>query len=715
MVLFTILKNVFSIGKKVDDVKKIVTSTLIAGVLIQASWFLTAALIDISTIATYGIWALPMSVLEWTKVGDQKILAVDSVMDIDKSFDDNQNGDAFKTAFRVKYNWKDVFLSPCLLKRDVNGDTYIIWRKYFDKKYQNYDVFWGKTACVVNSKQIVIYNEFSELVWKEWSDYENNLNWILSVSSDRHPRGFCWYLIDIKSKMNWSCSDWFDNIKQIYDANNPDESSDDEISPWLKKVDTNWIWTIAWEKWFKSKEVESITISQLVDKSKWLVGPMMTIFSSMMNFAQISEHSQDNWVWAIWMETLIKALFALAIFFPLLALTLVLIARIWILRLVVAGSPFIVLVKIFKDQLGKSLWSIADKVDLWNIIKIVFSPVIVVFALSMSIIFLQTLISGFNNTEWKNCSRQKEIWQSLMISPVYTAEQEKNNDCKTDEYVFLDWLIKIKANWTFDWSGTGDLLSRTMVNIMAIGLVRFLLFAAIKASGKLWEAVWKWVQDFWSSVMKTMPILPVPWATTERAWIWAWKEWILWSWWNNAIWNRKINQMEQDQEMSVGEILNKKNNKDNTNWTSTDNTDKSRQIVEYVQTATAPSIDELNKGKSDNNKIAADYMTKTETLTAIESALASTNQKTEDNIKKLSALLTESINKKLTETPPTKKDDLERVLSPIRLSTDAISKKYVELITADASKNIFKTTDWKKYKINKKTDWSFELVEDTTP
>jgi hypothetical protein len=39
----------------VEDVKKIITNTLIAGVLIQASRFLTAALIDISTVATYGI------------------------------------------------------------------------------------------------------------------------------------------------------------------------------------------------------------------------------------------------------------------------------------------------------------------------------------------------------------------------------------------------------------------------------------------------------------------------------------------------------------------------------------------------------------------------------------------------------------------------------------------------------------------------------------
>lgn len=717
MVLFTILKNVFSIGKKVDDVKKVITSTLIAGVLIQASWFLTAALIDISTIATYGIWALPMSVLEWTKVGDQKILAVDSVMDIDKSFDDNQNGDAFKTAFRVKYNWKDVFLSPCLLKRNSTWDwweTYIVWRKYFDKKYQNYDVFWGKTACVVNSKQVVIYNEFSELIWREGSDYENNLNWILSIDSDRHPREFCGYVINSKWNKNEGngCWDWFEEITEKYNLI-ADDSADDEISKRLEQKDVNWIWAIAWEEWFKSKEVESITISQLVDKSKWLVGPMMTIFSSMMNFAQISEHSQDNWVWAIWMETLIKALFALAIFFPLLALTLVLIARIWILRLVVAGSPFIVLVKIFKDQLGKSLWSLADKVDLWNIIKIVFSPVIVVFALSMSIIFLQTLISGFNNTEWKNCSRQKEIWESLMISPVYTAEQEKNNDCKTDEYVFLDWLIKIKANWTFDWSGTGDLLSRTMVNIMAIGLVRFLLFAAIKASWKLWEAVWKWVQDFWSSVMKTMPILPVPWATTERAWIWAWKEWILWSWWNNAIWNRKINQMEQDQEMAVGEILNKKNNKDNTSWTSTDNTDKSKQIVEYVQSNTAANMEDINKKIWGNTEQNAEYITNPVTLKEFEklqSAIDDNTMRT-NALTWLVALLSNSIDERIKWVKT--KEELEKIILPVYNSKDSISTEYINSILDKKEFEISDGTNKKKYKLKKNSDKP-ELIEETS-
>jgi hypothetical protein len=43
--------------------KTLITNTLIAGILIQASRFLMAVAIDISTIATYGIGGLPISVL----------------------------------------------------------------------------------------------------------------------------------------------------------------------------------------------------------------------------------------------------------------------------------------------------------------------------------------------------------------------------------------------------------------------------------------------------------------------------------------------------------------------------------------------------------------------------------------------------------------------------------------------------------------------------
>jgi hypothetical protein len=64
---FLFLYSIFMvvIGKKTQkDIFKIIKNTLLAGVLIQASWFITAAAVDISSIATYGIGGLPLSALK---------------------------------------------------------------------------------------------------------------------------------------------------------------------------------------------------------------------------------------------------------------------------------------------------------------------------------------------------------------------------------------------------------------------------------------------------------------------------------------------------------------------------------------------------------------------------------------------------------------------------------------------------------------------------
>lgn len=61
IVLFNIIKNL--VGKEKLDVKDIIIKTIVAGVLIQASRFLMAALIDISTIATSAVSSFPSSFL----------------------------------------------------------------------------------------------------------------------------------------------------------------------------------------------------------------------------------------------------------------------------------------------------------------------------------------------------------------------------------------------------------------------------------------------------------------------------------------------------------------------------------------------------------------------------------------------------------------------------------------------------------------------------
>ncbi|MCR5412950.1 MAG: hypothetical protein K6E76_08460 [Patescibacteria group bacterium] len=50
--LFSIFRYIL---QQKGELKNVIKNCLIAGVLVQISWFLVATLIDVSTIATYGI------------------------------------------------------------------------------------------------------------------------------------------------------------------------------------------------------------------------------------------------------------------------------------------------------------------------------------------------------------------------------------------------------------------------------------------------------------------------------------------------------------------------------------------------------------------------------------------------------------------------------------------------------------------------------------
>jgi len=82
-------------------------------------------------------------------------------------------------------------------------------------------------------------------------------------------------------------------------------------------------------------------------------------------------------------------------------------------------------------------------------------------------------------------------------------------------------------------------------------------------------------------------------------------------------------------------------------------------------------------------------MTRNDTLQAIEAEIKKNATTETENINRLSLLLNDALSKKLAETPPTTKDELNIILSPIWGSGDAISKKYIESIIADDTKNTF--------------------------
>lgn len=120
-----------------------------------------AALVDISTIATYAVGGLPLSIVKNTDIGQRRILHVSSKIDLDKFSNLNDAGDAFQVRYTATYKPtnKQVNISPCRIE-----EKYIIGRELGDPKFKNTDIFTdsyypGHEVCVAFNNQLVVWNE----------------------------------------------------------------------------------------------------------------------------------------------------------------------------------------------------------------------------------------------------------------------------------------------------------------------------------------------------------------------------------------------------------------------------------------------------------------------------------------------------------------------------------------------------------------------------
>lgn len=464
LVLFAIIKSIFSNSwagstDKDNTPLNIIKKTLIAGVLIQASWFLTSALIDVSTVATYAVGGLPLNVIKNTDIWSQKILSVNAKLDLNKFSNPTIKGKNFEVSYGAgKYN-----LSSCAMSNNGEPSSsakYIVGRTTTDGTEPGYCVLFGNT--VVPFDEIGLHTAYFALFgWSTETDYtlfiQNagvHLNdWVLTERNDK------WYIVDITSAKFASA----------------------------KATGKTWLDTTA-----------ATTLSDVVNKSKWFVWVLATMYSSLLNFSQISDTSITS-LGAVSGEVIIKAAIAVALLIPLIALTVVLIMRVGFLRLVIAISPFLILNEVFKiDAIKKWL----DKIglSLTNIVSVIFAPVITVFALSISLVFLSTLIKSFTPA-----TPTTGTTINTALSP--DIQQVPTDKADTQKVVVLKLFGLEFQNFT-RW-GSLDRFSWLIVNLVAVGLLRAVLFAAIRANS-LGEKFAKPIQEFWQNMMGTLPIVPLP-------------------------------------------------------------------------------------------------------------------------------------------------------------------------------------------------------------
>lgn len=519
MVLFAIVKQIFAFKQWWGDKgspQKVISQALIAGVLIQASRFLMAALVDLSTVATYAIWGLPLNVASSTDLAKHKILSVNSSLDLNKFDKDVKSQEYFKLSFSTKdpkESTKSIYFSECRVK-----DGYIMGRKDGDVKFKNDTIFGaGKNACVYGN-QIVIFNELSPFIAPPLIDsflYTNNIQNFqdfLVWQFDLQTLAACGYFIQVKGKVTATCNTT--NINSFVNAyqnsvniasidNNDKQKMIDEFTHYadeIKKWAANPIWFDWWDKRLQNNP-NAMALDSLVKKSKWWVGPLVTIYSSLLNFSQISNTTSEISFGEISGEMLIKIGFAIWLLFPLVALAIVLVVRIGFLWIMVVMSPFIVLAETFgfADKLGEHF-------KLGNIISVIFAPVVTVFALSISLVFMTAMVQSLQNQNKADAITKADRWQKIGITQLNT-----DNKPNTVTYSILWGCAELNFEgdgWTV--AGTLDGFSRFLLNIFAIGLMRAVVFAAI-TTNSIGKKIWQQVQDFGASIFQTLPIIPVGW------------------------------------------------------------------------------------------------------------------------------------------------------------------------------------------------------------
>lgn len=511
IVLFSILKWIFSSfwkdkWKDARSPMTVIKNTLIAGVLIQASWFLTAALIDVSTIATYSIWGMPTALLK-KDTNDKplpRILPTHSQLDLDNmnAIWEKELMVRYKIPLSWEFEWETINVSPCLV-RQLWTSSYIVGREYgstetinfnhTNKKYITAPENPSRNICVFWNK-IYFFNEFPNVILSGESNYSNNLmnNINLLWSGVAKEVANCGFFIDLRQEKSSTdvCTPekikawlaWEEDFQKIFLTD-------------ISAENATWVGVDSDDS--RIKKTAAPTVAYIIEESKWFMGPLATIYVSIMDFANLGDTSPKNSSLGknLW-NLLIRLWVALWMAFPLIALAVVLFIRIWFLWVVIAASPLIILANVFKDTL--KIDKILENFSIENILKAMFAPVITVFALSISVIFMTTLSNSVSTTNM----------DKIDIITRFGWKYEEWPD-KWFNYITFFWYTVAypKQVSTYAWA-TWDRFSWMIVSFCGIGIMRFILFAAIKASWTIWK-VGESIKNFWENVIKTAPIVPI--------------------------------------------------------------------------------------------------------------------------------------------------------------------------------------------------------------
>ncbi len=567
-------------GKTPDFIKGIVIKWVATVIAVNASWFGLWALLDLSTIATYSLGALPLGVLkESNKWSNMPILAVGTFFDFSSNKTNTTNTTAapnlqqeplYKQLANFSYyqRW-NINISSCEVHKGI-----VIWPTYYPEvpnstiKFDMFNIGKNSSAspnhyCALNSQVLVNIKplqqwKYANLTAVTGNQSQNNaIVAILGKAVTQTGGSLTTEVWTEASSTQLTISE--EGVKSLLlsGLRLADGSTNNKLYSGYANITQNAYHKSAntWSKDFMEQGNTPpyssqgwLTLHTLINSSKGMVWPFVTLYMSLLDYSQLTY--LNNWTaknaeLGALTEFLLKGAVSLALFIPLVALAVVLIIRVVLLRAIIAFIPLgIVFALLWKEVWlswdGFSLWDTLGKVDAKWIIWLIFAPILPVFAISMSIIFLHTLQTNLSHALDDN----SETRSFLGIQGV--DSQGTNKSC-----IDYRWIQAICIDkWEEIWSGAGlsNYLPWLIVNMFAIGLMWMMIkfaFAGSQITSKIWESVMSaWWKLLWS--------IPVP----GMWWIQAGS--LLKSWWiiNNTI-SDKFYDMENNQYREMEKLLNK--------------------------------------------------------------------------------------------------------------------------------------------------------------
>lgn len=449
---------------KNKDWKRLIWRAMIAWIGIQASWFIMAALIDVSTILIYWIWGLPLSILWWDgNAGDKGFnpYVLKTVVTIDA---DNP-GDL-----------RGIYLTS------TTGDT----KKYISECETMQLEDENKKGYIVAPKLVYYWNG------KKWTDAQ----YVLTEGKLCHYFGSVYKLENLPSPIEFPGKCWSEtdciNAQLEYETNLKKVLQGKKQvagmlpiwvvgNPWLDEDNMN----IGKEFWGK-------LLSDLVnDDMKSYVWVFSTLYSSLLEaWRKMGPMDTGASNYVQFLSIFMALAHVIAIWIPLLAALLVFIMRIWVLWVAIVISPMIILLEAF-GFMDKVKTDSMKYFKLSNLIWIIFAPAVITFAVSLSTVLVRLI-------------------EKINYEPIAT------------DTIVLWWLVEMNLAWFSVW------LAELIIAVMWAAISRFLVWTAVEMSALWGGWIVKGVKELATSALWSVPIVPIVWrdANWKLTWELASVSWV---------------------------------------------------------------------------------------------------------------------------------------------------------------------------------------------